>query len=160
MDYVFYDFAQARCRLEFQDTPAQQSESVSMQVARFLFTHLDSYGDPIDDIVRCLEYASVPGCGQGGAVLLARDPQANNAVVAAVVFNKTGMTRYIPENILVYIAVHRDYRGQGLGAELIRRSLEQVAGSIALHVEADNPAKFLYQKLGFENKYLEMRLQR
>jgi hypothetical protein len=26
--------------------------------------------------------------------------------------------------------------------------------------EPDNPAKFLYEKLGFTNKYLEMRLQR
>ena len=31
---------------------------------------------------------------------------------------------------------------------------------IALHVEKDNPAVFLYEKLGFENKYLEMRLTR
>jgi ribosomal protein S18 acetylase RimI-like enzyme len=31
-------------------------------------------------------------------------------------------------------------------------------GNIALHVEPDNPAKILYEKLGFTNKYLEMRL--
>jgi len=31
-------------------------------------------------------------------------------------------------------------------------------GSIALHCEPDNPAKKLYEKLGFSSKYLEMRL--
>jgi ribosomal protein S18 acetylase RimI-like enzyme len=33
-------------------------------------------------------------------------------------------------------------------------------GDIALHVEPDNPARHLYQKLGFDNKYLEMRLKK
>jgi hypothetical protein len=33
-------------------------------------------------------------------------------------------------------------------------------GDIALHVEPNNPAIFLYNKMGFENKYSEMRLQR
>ncbi|MCB0741696.1 MAG: GNAT family N-acetyltransferase, partial [Chitinophagaceae bacterium] len=67
---------------------------------------------------------------------------------------------YIPENILVYIAVHKSYRGKGLGKELMKKTMDRAKGSIALHVEPDNPAKFLYEKLGFTNKYLEMRLQR
>jgi ribosomal protein S18 acetylase RimI-like enzyme len=33
-------------------------------------------------------------------------------------------------------------------------------GDIALHVEPDNPAKILYEKLGFTSKYLEMRLKK
>ncbi len=33
-------------------------------------------------------------------------------------------------------------------------------GDIALHVEPDNPARFLYEKYGFTNKYLEMRYKR
>ena len=39
-------------------------------------------------------------------------------------------------------------------------AIKTVEGAIALHVEPDNPAKFLYEKLGFTNKYLEMRLQK
>jgi ribosomal protein S18 acetylase RimI-like enzyme len=36
-------------------------------------------------------------------------------------------------------------------------ALRRADGNVALHVEPDNPAKFLYEKLGFTSKYLEMR---
>jgi len=36
-------------------------------------------------------------------------------------------------------------------------AISTAVGSIALHVEPNNPAKGLYEKLGFTNKYLEMR---
>ena len=93
---------------------------------------------------------------RGGFVLLARE---DNEIAGAVVMNKTGMESYIPENILVYIAVHKNHRGKGLGKELMQRAIATAKGSIALHVEPNNPAKRLYERLGFTNKYLEMRLQ-
>jgi len=77
-----------------------------------------------------------------------------------VVVNNTGMKGYIPENILVYIAVRGDQRGKGVGKGLMAQALERAQGSIALHVEPDNPARKLYESLGFTNKYLEMRLHR
>jgi ribosomal-protein-alanine N-acetyltransferase len=81
-------------------------------------------------------------------------------IVGAVVINETGMGGYIPENILVYIAIHNGYRGQGLGKKMMKLALESCKGDVALHVEPDNPARFLYEKLGFENKYLEMRYKK
>ncbi len=70
------------------------------------------------------------------------------------------MKGYIPENILVYIATDKNQRGRGLGKQLIDAVIEQTQGDIALHVEKDNPAKFLYEKVGFINPYLEMRYKR
>jgi ribosomal protein S18 acetylase RimI-like enzyme len=70
------------------------------------------------------------------------------------------MSGYIPENILVYIAVHAKTRGQGVGKELMKQIIDHTDGDIALHVEPENPAKFLYEKFGFTNKYLEMRLKK
>ena len=70
------------------------------------------------------------------------------------------MAKYIPENILVYIAVHSGHRGSGIGKELMKNAIKFTKGDIALHVEPNNPAIFLYNKMGFENKYSEMRLQR
>jgi len=124
-------------------------------IAAFLYEHLDQYGDEKKDILKCLDYVFNPD--KGGFVVIADDA---GKIVGAVVVNNTGMTGYIPENILVYIATHADYRGKGLGKSLMKETIEAATGNIALHVEPDNPARFLYQKLGFTNKYLEMRLNR
>ena len=127
------------------------------EVANFLFEHLGEYGDPKEDIMRSIDYAvSIPN-NPGGVIILAK---ADNEVVGVTVINATGMSGYIPENILVYIATHGDHRAQGIGKKLMKKAFEHTKGDIALHVEPDNPAKVLYEKLGFENKYLEMRWKR
>lgn len=127
------------------------------EVAKFLFKHLDQYGDKMEDIMKCLDYALSDFPHQGGFVLLARD---GGSIVGTVVVNQTGMEGYIPENILVYIAVDSNQRGKGIGKTIMEKAINLAKGDIALHVEADNPAKHLYEKLGFTNKYLEMRLKK
>lgn len=124
------------------------------QIIDFLFEHLEQYGDPKEDIEKCLNYALQISESFGGFVLLATD---NKQPVGVVIVNKTGMDGYIPANILVYIATHRNFRGKGLGKKLMNRTLEKAEGSVKLHVEPDNPARFLYEKFGFSSKYLEMR---
>ncbi|WP_209331468.1 GNAT family N-acetyltransferase [Lunatimonas salinarum] len=125
------------------------------EIADFLFQHLDEYGDPHEHIMRCLDYALDQAVDKGGFVVLAREGEE---VVGAVVVNKTGMSGYIPENILVYVAVDASQRGKGLGKRLMQMAINLAQGAVALHVEPDNPAKKLYEKLGFTHKYLEMRL--
>jgi len=145
MDYIYY-------------TPQQQvSETEKKEVADFLFKHLDQFGDDHDSIMRCINFALDDKKKFGGFIIVSRD---NSEVTGAVIINKTGMEGYIPENILVYIAVHKDYRGQGLGKELMLKTFDKAEGSIKLHVEPENPARYLYEKLGFTSKYLEMRLVR
>lgn len=120
----------------------------------FLYDQLDQYGDPKEDIEKCLDYALKISESFGGFVIMSSD---NGKITGVVVVNRTGMKGYIPENILVYIATHREYRGKGLGKELMKRTMEAAKGDVALHVEPDNPARYLYEKVGFTNKYLEMR---
>ncbi len=127
------------------------------KVVQFLYEHLDQYGDAKHDIKQAIEYAMKEIPSPGGFVLVGRE---GDSIQGAVVVNKTGMSGYIPENILVYIAVHEDTRGKGIGKKLMKAAIKNCHGDIALHVEADNPALFLYEKLGFENKYLEMRLSK
>jgi len=123
------------------------------EVKQFLFKHLEQYGDKPNDIQRALDYVFE----RGGFVLV---QFFGNKISGVVVINETGMSGYIPENILVYIAVDGKYRGQGFGKELMTAAIKSCKGDIALHVEKDNPARFLYEKLGFTNPYLEMRLRR
>ena len=77
-----------------------------------------------------------------------------------VIMIETGMTDYIPEYFLVYVAVNSKLRGQGIGGKLIDESLAKADGDVALHVEYDNPAKRLYERLGFTSKYAEMRYKK
>ncbi|MEQ8336805.1 MAG: GNAT family N-acetyltransferase [Cyclobacteriaceae bacterium] len=136
--------------------PADTVGLVQLQQIRdFLFEHLDQYGDKKEDIMKAINYALNKGITPGGFVVVGSE---GNQIAGVVVVNKTGMEGYIPENILVYIATHRDQRGKGLGKKLMQRAIDEAEGAIALHVEPDNPAKILYEKLGFTNKYLEMRL--
>lgn len=126
-------------------------------IADFLFEHLDEFGDKKESILRCIAYAYGDNAGQDGFVLIAH---RDDEIMGAVIINDTNMAGYIPEHILVYIAVHKDARGKGLGKSLMKKAIDETTGDIALHVEPNNPAKYLYEKYGFTNKYLEMRLIR
>lgn len=129
----------------------------SERVTNFLFENLEEYGDPKSAIRKAIDYAAKERTGLGGYIFTLEE---SKKIIAAIVINKTGMDEYIPENILVYIATHKDHRGKGVGKKIMQYAIQNCKGDIALHVEKDNPAKFLYEKLGFTTPYLEMRLKR
>lgn len=136
-------------------TPQTGEHSIytHQKIAEFLFKHLEQYGDAVEDILKCIDYAMNPD--KGGKIVVGTD---DGKIVGITILNNTGMKGYIPENILVYIAVDNSQRGKGYGKKIMQKAIEVTDGNIALHVEPDNPAKKLYEKLGFTNKYLEMRL--
>lgn len=137
---------------------SKPNEQEKEAIVQFLYTHLEEFGDDKDAILKCLNFAVKDSdTGLGGFVLVLNDEKETLGIT---IVNKTGMEGYIPENILVYIAVHNNARGKGVGKKLMQKAIEISDGDIALHVEPNNPAKFLYEKLGFENKYLEMRLKK
>ncbi|MCO6148792.1 GNAT family N-acetyltransferase [Flavobacterium sp. NRK1] len=133
----------------------EKTEFTNDQIASFLHKHLDQFGDAKEDILKCIAFAQDKN--KGGQILLAI---LDNKIVGAVILNNTGMSGYIPENILVYIAVDNSYRGKGIGKKLMELAIQTSEGNIALHCEPDNPALHLYEKLGFKSKYLEMRLNK
>lgn len=139
---------------EFNKTN-QLSTSEKLEISSFLFHNLEEYGDPETAIQKAIDYALGKNGSLGGHVFIAKN---ENELVGATVINKTGMNDYIPGNILVYIATHKNFRGKGIGKSIMQKAINHVEGDIALHVEANNPAKKLYERLGFTNKYLEMRL--
>ncbi|MBU2062045.1 GNAT family N-acetyltransferase [Flavobacterium frigidarium] len=142
--------------MEFKIINAQtgaDQKYTNQQIAEFLFTHLEEYGDKVADILKCIDYVMNPD--KGGNIIVGLDAEK---IVGVVILNNTGMKDFIPENILVYIAVDNSQRGKGYGKQLMQKAIDTAEGNIALHVEPNNPAKGLYEKLGFTNKYLEMRL--
>lgn len=125
------------------------------QIVDFLFTHLEQFGDASADIEKCVNYAMKEYESFGGFIVVSHEDDLMSGVV---IVNQTGMKDYIPENILVYIATHKDLRGKGIGKKLMKETIDIANGNIALHVEPNNPARFLYEKVGFTSKYMEMRL--
>lgn len=134
-----------------EDFPAWASRE---NVVDFFHETMKPYHDSTEDVARALDYALVPETGQGGFVMLAHEGED---LLGALCMLKTGMGGYIPENILLFVAVLPETRGQGIGGRLVRHCLAQVEGDVKLHVEYDNPAKRLYERLGFSTKYAEMR---
>jgi GNAT superfamily N-acetyltransferase len=144
-------------KIEKYHLTRKPSDEEIIQFVDFLHNHLDQFGDSVIDIKKAIDYALSGESGKGGFLLAG---YLENELVFCVVMNRTGMEGYIPENILVYIATHRDHRGKGIAKELLNEAISEADGNIALHVEPDNPARYLYEKMGFTNKYLEMRLQK
>lgn len=144
-------------QITIYDEANRPKENEKNEIVDFLFENLEAYGDPKTDILKALNYAVKDIQSPGGFVMLLND---NGVIKGATIVNHTGMGGYIPENILVYIATHKKHRGEGLGKTLMKQIISHAQGDIALHVEANNPAKYLYEKCGFTNPYLEMRLKR
>ncbi|MCX7551713.1 GNAT family N-acetyltransferase [Xanthomarina sp. F2636L] len=137
---------------------SKPSEEEKQNIISFLHTHLQEFSDTKEAISKCLDYAVKNTVSSfGGFVLVLKE---QGLVQGITIINKTGMTDFIPENILVYIAVHKNARGKGIGKKLIQEAISLAEGDIALHVEPNNPAIKLYENLGFTNKYLEMRLKK
>jgi GNAT superfamily N-acetyltransferase len=127
------------------------------QVARFFHETMAPYNDELPDVESALDYALVPGVGAGGFVMLVGE---ENRLLGACCMLRTGMSGYIPEWILLFVTVDPSTRGRGIGGQLIDRCLAETDGDVKLPVEYDNPAKRLYERLGFVSKYAEMRWQR
>ncbi len=140
--------------LNYYNPNQPPSLEIKQNIIDFLFVHLDQYGDKKEDIEKCFDYAMSSEKGKGGFIVTA---VLEDEIVGTTIINDTGMKGYIPENILVYIAVNGEKRGMGIGKKLMKAAIEKADGAIALHVEPDNPARYLYEKIGFTNKYLEMR---
>src|SRR5271169_4438173 len=106
-------------------TQAQKDEFVQMQF-RFQRKHyLENYGGASFDIVM------VDGCAAGRLYVF----------------------RGASEIRIIDIALLPEYRGRGIGGALLAEVLDEARGRglmVSIHVERNNPAQNLYQRLGFK----------
>jgi ribosomal protein S18 acetylase RimI-like enzyme len=123
-------------------------------VARFFHETMKPYHDSLEDVQSALDYGLVPGKGAGGFLMLVHEDEE---LLGACLMLRTGMSGYVPEYILLFVSVAPEARGRGVGSRLIMRCIEESGTDVKLHVEYDNPAKRLYERLGFTSDYAEMR---
>ncbi|TFH06452.1 MAG: N-acetyltransferase [Candidatus Atribacteria bacterium] len=140
-----------RSNAELPDATTKES------LTRFLHESLKPYEDDPEDIHRAMTLVLDSPPDQGGFVVLARDGSTS---LGAAVVHYTPWSGYVPANLLLFVAVAPNHRRRGLGRALIERAIEECEGDMKLHVEHDNPAKRLYERLGFTSKYAEMRYSR
>ena len=123
-------------------------------LSRFVYENIKPYEDTLEDTRRAVEMALDPDRPEGAFILVA---EKDRNPVGALIMLRTGMKGYVPENILLMVCVHPSMRGKGVGGQLIRKGIDTADGDVKLHVEYDNPARKVYEKIGFTSKYAEMR---
>jgi GNAT superfamily N-acetyltransferase len=126
-------------------------------LAEFLHESLKPFEDPLEEVREGMDYALSSTDAKDGFIVMAAEDEEP---VGAVVMLKTRMSGYVPEYLLLFVAVRPDRRGRGIGGRIIMEAIERCDGDVNLHVEYDNPAKRLYERLGFKNKYADMRYYR
>lgn len=137
------------------DTEDELPEGLSKQeFVGFMHGALGRFGDTKSAIAKSIDYAFSDEEGKGGYLLAAYE---GGDLVGGLVMNDTGMSEYVPEHLLVYVAVSEEYRNRGFGARIVEAAFEICKGNVALHVEYENPAKRLYERMGMRSKYAEMR---
>lgn len=142
-------------QIDYIQTEKELPEWITTQkIMKFLKIHLQPFGDPIDVIRSSLDFALSTDYGGKGFILIASNDRKIIGVVVAV-YNET--TGFIPENVLVYVCVHKEYRKMGIGTRLIREAIKRSDGGVKLHVDKSSPSVNFYRKMGFNDRYLEMR---
>ncbi len=110
------------------------------------------------DVVEALDYALKEKPSFGGFILAIKK---GRAFIASIVVNNTGMQGYKPGNIFVYVTVHKDYeQDEEVLTEIMCKALDMSNGDVALHIDPQSPVIQFYQKLGFTQRTLELRMNK
>lgn len=127
------------------------------RVVRFLNTEIDPCTDSEGAILKSVQYAIKDRAGLGGYVFeMVEGPET----IGVAVVNRTGMEDYMPDNILVYLAIKKALQKKGYGRQLLSYALDYCEGEVMLHITKDNPALAFFEKVGFRTQYQEMYLER
>ena len=127
------------------------------RVVQFLNREIDSCADSEGAILKSVQYAIKDRAGLGGYVFEMFD---ETETIGVAVVNRTGMEEYMPDNILVYIAIKKNRQKKGYGRKLLSYALDHCEGEVMIHITGDNPSRKFFQKFGFKTQYQEMYLDR
>ncbi len=125
------------------------SKPTSRQINRladFMDRQLPYYSNEADPIRKSLQYAIKEKAGLGGYIFVLEN---QDAVIGALVLNRTGMDYLLGTYLLAYIAVREDYRNAGHGTSLVEYARSYCKGSISVHLRPEEEAHPFFERLGF-----------
>lgn len=123
-------------------------------LSRFLTKHMRPFHDALKDTRQGIIDSLTGVPSQGGFVVLAH---LDGELMGVLVMLATGMSNYIPRYCLLFMGVDSSERGLGIGQQIMDFSLKEADGNVFLHVDHGNPAKKLYERMGFLHSCAEMR---
>jgi GNAT superfamily N-acetyltransferase len=120
------------------------------------FLHKNLNGRPVskNEIEEAVNYAVKERPSFGGFVLTANEA---DRILGTILVNCTGMEGFNPKNRLVYLAIDKKRRRNGVARKLLKEAIQFTKGDLALQVEPGNTSIKLFEQLGFQTQYLEMR---
>ena len=127
------------------------------KISKFLYEHLEDCKNEKDAIRKSLLYAAKETSSLGGYAFIIEE---KDNIIGAIIINKTGMNEYQSENLITYLAVHRDFRKQKIATKLIKKATNYCNGNLSLNINKNNNAIELFKKNGFESKKIQMTLHK
>jgi len=119
----------------------------------FLENNLEEYFDGRENVSRAIEYALSKFPHQGGFVLIARKDET---IVGVSVVNRTNFEGYFAENILVYLAIDRGERRNGIATKLLKQTKIYTKGDVIVRVANQQIVRDLFKKSGFDEGRSEL----
>lgn len=125
-------------------------------VINFLHEHTPNTSK--SDIRHAIEYALKEIPSFGGFIYTAHQ---DKQLVGVIIATKTGMTGYNAKHLFVFVSLLPLLNiSEDSATSLLSRAIDYADGDIALHIKPNNPALKLYQKLGFQAQFVELRLSK
>lgn len=126
-------------------TPFEKPTVVTTdRIIRFLSEEIENSSQ--SSIRKAIDFASRESASLGGIIITIQDK--NQQIIGAGIMNKTGMSEYFPENLLVYLVIKKSHRRKGLGTQIIQRMQQLCKGEMAALTFNSSSAISFYAKQG------------
>ncbi|MCO5260521.1 MAG: GNAT family N-acetyltransferase [Crocinitomicaceae bacterium] len=140
------------------NTINRPTELEKHRMIKFLRENLSLSASKDEESIRkALEYALKERMSFGGFIIVQK---LFNEIIGITVVNHTGMEGYMPENILVYIAVSDEYKKKGIGKLMIRQVLNYAKGEIVVLLRDNTHLVPIFENLGFKKTVEGMIIER
>ena len=108
-----------------------------------------------NEIAEAIECAVKERASLGGFIFALKE---DDELLGAIVVNATGMENRNPKHRLSLFAVARAHRHNGIAKHLVEYAIQKAGRDMAIQLEPGKREMAFFEKLGFKEKYVEMRL--